>query len=81
MYTSDAENSMKETARASSMSVDARATEGDAVEEGIDEAEGGCIVETESEDDDPEATRRYWEAKRKKEGVHKVCTVMCRDVL
>jgi hypothetical protein len=59
MYTSDAENLMKETARASSTSVDTRATEGDTVEEGIDEAGGGCIVETESEDDDPEATRRY----------------------
>jgi hypothetical protein len=77
MYTSDAENSTKGTARPSSMTDDARATEGDAVEEGIDEA-GGGRVETESEDEDPEATRRYWDVKRKKEGVHKVC-IMCRD--
>jgi hypothetical protein len=59
MFTSDAENSTKGT----SMTVD--------VEKDFDEARGGH-VETESEDEDPEATRRYWEVKRKKEGVHKV---------
>jgi len=59
MITSDAENSTMGT----SMTVD--------IETDFDEA-GGC-VETESEDENPEATRRYWEAKRKKEGVHKVC--------
>jgi hypothetical protein len=38
-----------------------------------------CVIvvkETESEDEDPEATRRYWMVKRKKEGIHKVC-IMC----
>jgi hypothetical protein len=77
MDTSDAENLTNETARPSSMSVDARATKGDATEEGSDEARGGH-VETESEDENPEATRRYWEMKRKKEGIYKV-SVVCRD--
>ncbi len=74
MYASDADNLPKGVARQSSMSmsVGARSTEGDVADgEGFDEVEGGH-VETESEDEDPEATRRYWEAKRKKEGVHKV---------
>ena len=30
-------------------------------------------IDTESEDDDPEATRQYWEVKRKNEGIRKVC--------
>ncbi len=42
-----------------------------ATEEGFDGA-GVRSVETESEDEDPAATRRYWEVKRKKEGAHKV---------
>ena len=46
-------------------------TEGDATEEVFDGAGIGGI-ETESEDEDPAATRRYWEVKRKREGVHKV---------
>jgi hypothetical protein len=71
MYASDAEKLPKEAARPRSMTVDARSTEGD-TEEGLDEARDGC-VETESEDDNPEATRRYWEMKRKKEGIRKVC--------
>jgi len=63
MFTSDAENSTMGT----SMTVD--------IEEDFDEARGGPggHVETESDDEDLEATRRYWEVKRKKEGVHKVC--------
>ena len=40
----------------------------DTVEEGI--AEAGA--ETETEDEDPEATKRYWEVKRKKDGIHMV---------
>ena len=55
---SDAKKLPKEAARQRSMTVDARSTEGDTVEEGFDKAEDGC-VETESEDDNPEATRRY----------------------
>ena len=80
MYASTAENSPKGAATPSSMSVDAWTNDGDGVEEGIDGAESGHI-ETESEDEDPEATRRYWEVKRKKEGVHKVCgSAAMRDV-
>ena len=48
----------------------------DAVDEAIGEA-GAGNTESESDDDDPEATKRYWEAKRMKEGVKKV-GVMCR---
>jgi hypothetical protein len=77
-YASDTEDLPKGAARPSSTTVDARPTEGDAVEEGTDEAGDGRI-ETESEDEDPAATRRYWEVKRKKEGVHKVC-IMSRDL-
>jgi hypothetical protein len=72
MYASDAEMLPKEAARLRSMTADARSAEGDAVEEGFDEAGDGRI-ETESEDDNPEATRRYWEMKWKKEGIHRVC--------
>ena len=80
MYASNAENSSKGAATPSSMSVDAWTNDGDGVEEGIDGAESGHI-DTESEDDDPEATRRYWEVKRKNEGVCKVCvwSAMMRD--
>jgi hypothetical protein len=55
------------------MTVDTRATE-----EEFDDT-GSGHVDTESEDEDPEATRRYWEVKRKKEGAHQVrdvCAVM-----
>jgi hypothetical protein len=58
MHASDVEDLPKGAARPSSTSVDARSTEGDDVEEGIDEA-GGGHVESESENEDPEATRRY----------------------
>ena len=53
-----------------SMTVRTRVIEGDSTEEAFD---GGGIgsIETESEDEDPAATRRYWEARRKK-GAHKV---------
>jgi hypothetical protein len=72
MYASDAEKLRRRAARPRSMTVNARSSEGDTVEERIDEAGDGRI-ETESEDEDPEATRRYWEAKQKKEGIHQVC--------
>jgi hypothetical protein len=35
--------------------------------------------ESESEDEDMEATKRYWEVKRKKDGGHKV-GIMCCDM-
>ena len=50
----------------------------ESVDEAIGEA-GAGNTESESDDDDPEATKRYWEAKRRKEGVKKV-GVMCRDM-
>jgi hypothetical protein len=72
MYASDAANSTERPA--SSVTVDTRATEGDGVKEGMDgEVES---VETESEDENPTATARYWELKRKKDGVHKVNHVL-----
>ena len=71
MYASDAEKLLKEAARPRLMTIDARFTEGDTVEEGFDEV-GDENVETESEDDNLEATRQYWEVKQKQEGIHKV---------
>ena len=56
IYASDAEKLLKEAARPRLMTIDARFTEGDTVEEGFDEV-GDENVETESEDDNPEATR------------------------
>ena len=66
LYASDAEKLTKEAVRPRSTTIDAGSTEGDTVEEGLDDVEDS--LETESEDDNPEATRRYWEAKQKKEG-------------
>ena len=66
---SDAERSTKGLAGPSP--VGTGATEGDATEE-VSDGAGIRGIETESEDEDPAATRRYWEVKRKKEGVHKV---------
>ena len=76
MYASNAENSSKGAATPSLMSVDAWTNNGDGVEEGIDETKSGHI-DTESEDDNPEATRRYWEVKWKNEGIRKVCGICC----
>jgi hypothetical protein len=69
MYASNAGNSTE--GLPSSMIISTGATEGDAVDEGVDGTEVGTI-ETESEDEDLAATRRYWEVKQKKEGIHKV---------
>jgi len=69
IYTSDGEKSIMGPAGPSP--VGTGATEGDATEEVFDGA-GIRGIETESEDEDPVATRRYWEVRRKKEGVHKV---------
>ena len=74
MYASTNENSPKGAVSQRSMTVDASATKGEVVEEGFDEA-GSGPGETESEDENPEATRQYWEVKRKKEGICKVCSV------
>ena len=80
LYTSDGEDSLKGPTGPSShsMTVGTGATDEDAIEEGSDGAGIGS-VEPESEDEDPVATRRYWEVKRKKEGVHKVRTA-CYDM-
>jgi hypothetical protein len=45
--------------------------------------EAGNDGVAESEDEDPEATKWYWEAKWKKEGIRKVCDLRlsCRYVL
>jgi hypothetical protein len=56
MYASDARNLTE--GPPSSMIISTRATEGDAVDEGVDGTEVGTI-ETESEDEDLAATRQY----------------------
>ena len=76
MYATDPGNLTEGPARPSSVTANARATKEDAVEEGTNVA-GGASVETESGDEDPAATRQYWEVKWKKEGVHKVCIMCC----
>ena len=50
----------------------------DAVDEAIGET-GAGNTESESDNDDPEATKRYWEAKRRKEGDKRLvsCAVIC----
>lgn len=57
MYESNAETLLKKAVRLRSTTVDVRSTEGEA-EKGFDEAGGGCI-ETESKDENPEATKQY----------------------
>jgi len=69
---SDTSNAEKSTNGPSGPSpVGTGATKGDVTEE-VSDGAGVRGIETESEDEDPAATRRYWEVKRKKEGVHKV---------